>query len=249
MNAPVDKYKLAPISNNPDTDYLKSKISELKAYSNCVALEETPRLTLANIYYELSLDGTQNTMYIREALANRLQGIVDHLPPSYGLLIYDAFRSIRTQWALYYQIKEQVASKLVNAAEEEILNETKKYVNKPDEKSRFEVSPHNSGGAIDLTITYNREPIFMGSQFDDVREISRTDFFEQPYSSDWGLSENQWNDAKENRRLLYHLMISNDFVNYSEEYWHYDLGDCIWSDRIGDDWFYESMEKDVMDVN
>jgi D-ala-D-ala dipeptidase len=35
------------------------------------------------------------------------------------------------------------------------------------------------------------------------------------------------------------------FVNYSAEWWHYDLGDCIWATTFNLDWLYGSMEGEV----
>ena len=39
--------------------------------------------------------------------------------------------------------------------------------------------------------------------------------------------------ARQNRRLLYHLMASVGLVNYSSEWWHFAYGERQWAARTG----------------
>ena len=42
-------------------------------------------------------------------------------------------------------------------------------------------------------------------------------------------------------------MKSVGFVNYEQEWWHYDLGDCIWSEKMDIDWYFDGAESLVRD--
>ena len=79
---------------------------------------------------------------------------------------------------------------------------------------------HNTGGAIDLTLSKNGKEINMGTNFDYFGEKAWTNYFE--------INENN-EDIKNNRRILYNLMIEEGFVNLPSEWWHYDYGDKVWS--------------------
>lgn len=88
--------------------------------------------------------------------------------------------------------------------------------------------PHATGGALDLTIRWiSREPLWMGTIFDDVTARAHTDALEH---SDPG-SELSFSDeeARMNRRLLYWLMKGAGFANNPTEWWHYSLGDQMWA--------------------
>ena len=65
----------------------------------------------------------------------------------------------------------------------------------------------------------------MGSEFDETSDRSETLYLESRVDSD--LSELELR-ALENRRLLYHTMVSAGFTNYPDEWWHYDYGNQNW---------------------
>ena len=35
------------------------------------------------------------------------------------------------------------------------------------------------------------------------------------------------------------------FINYKVEWWHYDIGDCMWANEHDIHWFYPSMEEEL----
>ena len=78
------------------------------------------------------------------------------------------------------------------------------------------------------------ELLYMGSIFDDASDISITRHFEnyQPvvkadaaHKSDEPASSIE---ARRNRRLLYWVMRTEGFANYSNEWWHFDYGNQMW---------------------
>ncbi len=79
-------------------------------------------------------------------------------------------------------------------------------------------SPHQCGGAVDLTIIdKNNERLDMGTTL-----------------TDFGKKVNTFNDLitdkqKQNREILYKAMTEAGFVNYPMEWWHYSYGDRTWA--------------------
>ena len=92
-------------------------------------------------------------------------------------------------------------------------------------------APHTTGGAVDLTLCRDGVPLDMGTGFDDLTPLAYTDALERDCPA--GLEE-----ARDNRRMLYHLMTAVGFVNYSCEWWHYAYGERQWAVRTGKVPFY-----------
>lgn len=83
-------------------------------------------------------------------------------------------------------------------------------------------APHVSGGAIDLTLgDENGQARDLGSAFDEMSTMSETRYFEN------NQTENEV--ALLNRRILYNSMTAAGFVNYQNEWWHYDFGNRAWA--------------------
>jgi D-alanyl-D-alanine dipeptidase len=81
------------------------------------------------------------------------------------------------------------------------------------------VPPHNSGGAVDLTVVdaEGRE-VAMGTSFDDFSEYARTDYFQERDAQIHG-----------HRMILKSVLEAEGFANYPEEWWHFDYGNQEWA--------------------
>lgn len=209
------------------------------------ACELPTKLITSNVYKILGLKGTSNQMFLRKAVVDQLIKALGILGHDYQFVVFDAFRTRETQLALFEKIhcEQKAANPHLTAGE--LLDATRRYVAHPDEHARFPIPPHNSGGAVDLALAYKGKLLDFGTAFDELSQASKTDFFEQAWSPDLGFSEDRWSTARHNRRLLFNALKACGFVNYEEEWWHYDLGDCIWSDKLNVNWFYPSMEHEV----
>lgn len=161
--------------------------------------------------------------------------------PTFGFVVFDAFRTKQTQEGLFEAYSKQISKRNPHLTEDQLYHETRKYVAHPNEPSRFEIPPHNSGGAIDIGLTENNVNIEMGTEFDDLTERAATNFFEKPFDPSVGINEQEWEKIRERRRLLFHTLVSVGFTNWSHEWWHFDLGNCVWAGEIGLPWIYDSM--------
>ena len=63
------------------------------------------------------------------------------------------------------------------------------------------------------------EELEMGTLFDEFNEKTETDYFEH----------NDGETIRNNRRLLYNIMVSAGFTNLPSEWWHYDYLDRFYA--------------------
>ncbi len=127
----------------------------------------------------------------------------------------------------------------------ELYDITREFVIHPNETSRYAIPPHNSGGAIDLTLKYEDSFLDMGTDFDAVTPASYTNFFEQEFNENFGISKERWLLIRKNRRILFNSMKYVGFTNFQVEWWHFDLGDCMWAKELEQNWYFPSMEKSL----
>ncbi|WP_143800235.1 M15 family metallopeptidase, partial [Oenococcus oeni] len=117
-------------------------------------------------------------LYIRNQVQHKLIEAAKLLPNGYKFVIFDGWRSIETQKALFYKMKDFVKRDHPNFTEEETLTATLRLVALPSTDIE-KPSPHNTGGSIDLSIADNSGRLLdMGGPFDDIKETAKTAFYE-----------------------------------------------------------------------
>lgn len=190
------------------------------------------KILISPQYFTLGIDGAENDCKVRESIAKKLILIANRLPDGFNLLIWDSYRTIKTQKGLfdtyYNKFKENCDLK-----DEELMEYTKKFVSLPSTDKR-NPSPHNTGAAIDLTICdCNGTPINVGTYFDDFRPEAYTRFYEEKNERGELLEEEK--EFLLNRRILCNLFIEEGFVNYPYEIWHKSFGDQMASKILKSD--------------
>ncbi len=231
-----------PINYKGPTTNTQELLNFLKSNDEPANLQDIRMIKLVNHYFHLGYNGTSPTMVARKSVYLKLKQAMNMLGTDYGFMIFDSYRSNATQLHLFQIFYRDIKSKHPQKSAEKLLQLTKQYVAHPEERSRFAVSPHNSGGAVDLNLYKNGSPLDMGTEFDEIASLSKTIAFEAPHDPTSGIGKERWNEIRRNRRFLFNLMKSVGFVNYPEEWWHYDLGDCIWAEQHKIEWFYDSLE-------
>jgi zinc D-Ala-D-Ala dipeptidase len=217
----------------------------LQRNSKPVNLQNISWLQNKNSYYCQGISGTLACQFARSSVVLQLEKAIEVLGSEYKFLVYDAFRTKKTQIAIFDAMYDTIKRANPNLSHFELMEKTRVFVAHPDEISRFSIPPHNSGGAIDLTLLKNGIELDMGTHFDEPSPLSFTSFFEQAFDKSHGVSKDRWDRVRANRRILFNVLKSVGFVNYAEEWWHYDLGDCLWASQLQSDWHYESMEPEV----
>ncbi len=185
----------------------------------------SPRITYGAAYLHQGLPGAEATCLVRREVARRLAEAAEKLPEGCTIHIFDSLRSLKVQKALYDQFYAVAAAEHPQATPEELEAIIDEFVAIPV-KRLDRPSPHATGGAVDLTLYRDGTPLDMGTGFDDFSPLANTDALERACPP--GLE-----NARDNRRVLYHLMASVGLVNYSSEWWHYAYGERQWAVRTG----------------
>jgi D-alanyl-D-alanine dipeptidase len=180
-------------------------------------------------YYIQGLSGSLPVCYARLSVFKKILEAAEFLPKGYKFVVLDAWRPIEVQQSLFDKFKIIVRERHPEIKDEDKITEmTTQFVALPslDDKKP---SPHNTGGAVDLTIAdENGIWLDMGTYFDEMTDRTRTRYYEEKLESGDYLSEREIRITK-NRRLLYHIMTKAGFTNYTDEWWHYDFGDQLWA--------------------
>lgn len=183
-------------------------------------------------YYNQGIPGSYKDCYVRESVLKMLLEAEKLLPKGYKLKLFDGFRQICVQQRLWNYHRQQLKIKYPDLSDAELDLKTSFFVSRPSyDKSK--PSLHNTGGAIDLTIVNDRGiELDMGTKFDAFGDKAWTNYFEIN-----GINPT----IRDNRRLLYNIMIEVGFTNLPSEWWHYDYGTKFWAYFNKTDAIYEGL--------
>lgn len=206
----------------PKMDFVLPKVSFAENGEKLVDLEKcSTKIVASPAYYQDGIPGAVNSCLARESVAQKLVGVAEKLPEGLKIKIFDAWRPFEVQKFLYDQYRVSVRADNPTLSEPEIDLEAQKFVSLP-QKDIFDSPVHSTGGAVDLTlINQDGTELNMGTAFDAFSEQSNTAYYEYAALVD--------DEARDNRRLLYNLMIQAGFTNLPTEWWHFDYGDKFWA--------------------
>jgi D-alanyl-D-alanine dipeptidase len=93
--------------------------------------------------------GALLTVFVREGVAQRLAKVSSLLPSEYMLLVWDAYRPLTVQRSLFDHYVRVLENRGVS--HEQAVVDAQRFVSIPSDYP-FNPPPHNTGGAVDLTI-------------------------------------------------------------------------------------------------
>ena len=220
----IDKKYLKPITKYSEELEGWEKILIEENGEELVSLKcISERIVVVPQYYINKITGAENDCKVRSSIAKKLVKIANKLPDNFKLLVWDSFRTVETQKALFGSYYNEF-KKSTNLKEEALLEYTKKFVSLPS-TNKLKPSPHNTGAAIDLTICdSNGEPINLGTYFDDFRKEAYTRYYEEKLENGEILNKEE-EEILLNRRILCNLFEEEGFANYPYEIWHKSFGD------------------------
>jgi D-alanyl-D-alanine dipeptidase len=138
---------------------------------------------------------------LRPGLVQRLDRARRSLPAGYGLAIFDAWRPLALQQELYAAADGMPPGAVAAPSADPAAP-----------------PPHLTGGAVDLTLTWNGVPLSLGTAFDGFGEHALTAAFESSPGPVRAL-----------RRLLYWTLRAQGLIVLAEEWWHFEYGTRLWS--------------------
>lgn len=180
-------------------------------------LLDPKEFVLEPMYYKMGLSDTPE-MKLRCEVIARLRQAQEVLQSGYRLKIWDGFRTIATQTLLYDGYFRDLKKAHPGWSDSKIDEAVQIFVAPPSRDPKMP-APHNTGGAVDLTLVdADGVEIEMGSGFDEFHPRSFTDHYKS-------------GKFYENRKLLRDAMEEFGFVNYVGEWWHFSYGDQNWALR------------------
>ncbi len=185
-------------------------------------------------YYYQQIPASLPEVYLRAGVYKLLLQASELLPKGHRLVVYDGWRSLKLQRELFNSYLNELKKDNPDLEEKTLMERALTFVALPDDSPDMP-PPHNTGGAVDLTIADERGLILpMGAEFDETSEKSMTLYFETLHGDGKKLSSDE-ELYLENRRLLFYVMTSVGFTNYPDEWWHYDFGNRNWGFMSGKD--------------
>ena len=104
-------------------------------------------------YYPDGLKGSLLTHFVRRSVAKRLLIAALLLPKQYIFWLWDCYRPLEVQSSLYESCFFRVKTRHPDWNEDKVSLETQRFASIPS-NNPLAPSPHNTGGAIDLTLAY-----------------------------------------------------------------------------------------------
>lgn len=182
-------------------------------------LESGNRLSVRPHYYLNGLQGATGSIMVRQPLIKRLHQAAAMIPVGFELTVLDGWRSEELQREVYKRISQsaQAAGDGKDAAVF-AFDLDRRGVTLPYPSDD---APHRTGGAVDVALFGPDGKAWpMGTEFDEISDRSAMRALEE--------SEVAERAAVIGRRVLYFAMVAAGFVNYPEEWWHFDYGNAFW---------------------
>lgn len=170
---------------------------------------------------------SEKKMFLRSGVIKRLKNVQKMLAklPQYShwrLKIWDGYRTIKVQKKIFQDYENRLTEKSPHISPQKLKKMVEVFVAFPS-RNPLCPPPHNTGGAIDLTLVDgNGGEINMGTKFDEFTEKARTNYFDK-------YNDSESKKIRTNRKVLLKIMSQAGFVNYFEEWWHFSYGDQAWA--------------------
>lgn len=211
--------KIEALNMWEEYDFIKSPFVEIPPI---IKLNKETKIIIDLQYPKLGMQNAITKCLIRKEALEKLLLACVLLPQGLSFKIWDAYRTWRLQNELYYVYKPDII-KQFNLNELSIEDQKRIISNYVSIPNKDETLPplHTTGGSIDLTITNlaTGKDLDLGVGFDDFSNLTNTASYE---------NNNTDEIVKNNRRLLYNVMIEAGFTNLPSEIWHYDYGNRAW---------------------
>jgi D-alanyl-D-alanine dipeptidase len=226
----MKKHQYVAIPNIPQPDWEKLKqipIAECKEALQPASLLQGTVLVYP-AYFKMGIPSAPPECHLRLSVYNRIVHAASQLPSEFRLVILDGWRPFSVQQHLYDTLINLMEHTYPDVSAEELASEARNLVSPPSNLTSAP-SPHLTGGSIDLTLAdQNGRILNMGTLFDEASPLSYTASLEGISS----LSPAQ-KVARDNRRVLYNVMIDAGFTNLPSEWWHFDFGNQLWAWHSG----------------
>jgi len=154
---------------------------------------------------------TRGPLILRASVIDRLDTAALSLPEPFSLAVLDGWRS------------PQYQAKLMSYYVSLHPSLDDGYVADPNDS--LVLPPHTTGGAVDLTLSWNGIPLALGTDYDSFHDEAHLMWLEENAQRD--------TTARNLRRLLARALRGAGFAPYPMEWWHWSFGDQWWAAEYG----------------
>lgn len=218
---------------------------------NCgepIILLDSSEFVLEPMYFKMNFTDNDE-IKLRHGVVQKLRESKKNLREISGcekwnFKIWDGFRTIDTQKILYKNYWDELKKNYPHLTDAQLDSAVQIFVAPPSRDLKFP-APHNTGGAVDLTlIDETGKNIDMGTGFDEFNARSFTAHFKAGHDdlcdpSGLGItiniaslnphSSSECRVFHKNRMLLKQILEEVGFTNYWSEWWHFSFGDQNWA--------------------
>jgi len=180
--------------------------------------------------------------FLREGVLIALQAAQAYLQqvqPTWQIMIFDAYRPIAVQAFMvnftYAQLLDDKGwqPKTLTVAQTAAAWQEVYELWAPPSLDPKSPPPHSTGGAVDVTLfdTQTQEPVFMGSEIDELSVRSHPQYFADLANHPQTPPDQKRlaQQADQNRILLFESMYKAGFQRHQKEWWHFCRGDQMWA--------------------
>jgi zinc D-Ala-D-Ala dipeptidase len=159
---------------------------------------------------------------LRAGVVERLVTAESLLPKGFQLLLIEGYRPPGLQRKYFEDYRLELLSSHPEWGEPRSYVEASKFVSPP------QVAPHQTGGAVDLTLCHdNGVELDLGTAVN----ASPEECGDRCFTGSGHISA----QAHELRGLLGHVLTCAGLVNYPTEWWHWSYGERYWAHDLGRD--------------
>ena len=170
------------------------------------------------------IPNNQDYTKMRQGVYDRLVTAQEALPTGYKLCLYEGYRSLALQHALFQKRYDAIERVHPRWTREAIFHETVKLVSPiTNLDGTRNLPPHATGGAVDVYLLDTEGHVI------DMGIHPRN--WMQDQDGSWSAMDSYKisKQAQEHRRILADALTQAGFVNYPHEYWHWSYGDRYWA--------------------
>lgn len=152
---------------------------------------------------------------IRKSIYDMMKAAQKRLPDNYCFMIYEAYRPLARQVALWKMATDYIEKEYPDASPQQKRDMTETFVADPFNGIG---SGHQACCAIDISLCDKSGKEYnMGTACQEISPLSNT------------YAEGLGPEAIRNRKILVDALESEGFINYSSEWWHFSYGDHQWA--------------------
>lgn len=170
------------------------------------------------------IDNNQDYTWMRSQVFERLLSAQDNLPKGIRFCLYEAYRSLTLQGALFDTRHALLTAQHPDYSEKQLFEKTMELISPLNnlDGSR-NIPPHSTGAAVDVYLV-DEQGIELDMGIHPKDWMLDTEVVLSPTDSPFISSQ-----AKRNRQIMCEALIHAGFCNYPTEYWHWSYGDRYWA--------------------